>query len=85
MVVPDPDMAASDVGAAVDRGVSPSVSTSEVSAILRLRATGGALGSRGFLGLRALGCSVPSGAVLGLTTEPGLRPGFFRGTPAAVS
>ena len=40
-------------------------------------------------GRRCFGCSVPvdvpSVAVLGLTVDPGLRPGFFRGRPAAVS
>lgn len=65
---------------------SPSVSTSEAAAILRLRWTAGALRSRGFLALRILGWSAPSAAVvLGFSTEPGLRPGFLRGTPAAVS
>lgn len=56
---------------------------------------GGALGSFGFLERRCLAAAsvpeplaVPSaapGVPLGLTVEPGLRPGFLRGTPAAVS
>lgn len=61
-------------------------SSSWVGAPFRFFCTGGALGSRGFLGRRTLGASdtgAPS-AFLDLTVEPGFRPGFFLGKPAAV-
>lgn len=53
-------------------------------AVLRFLCTGGAFGSLGFLCLFCFGASWPASA-FGFTVVPGFRPGFFRGTPAAVN
>ena len=62
-----------------------SAGVSVAAAFFLFRWIGGALGSLGFRGFLVFGSVLPSAATLGLTTEPGLRPGFFRGRPAAVS
>ncbi len=64
---------------------------SSVAAAFLFLWIGGALGSRGFLGRRCFtGASVPDplavpSAPFVFTIDPGFRPGFLRGTPAAVS
>lgn len=68
--------------------ISEFVSFPSPVAALRFLWIGGAFGSLGFLGRRCLAASaigVPSGLAFGFTVLPGLRPGFLRGTPAAVS
>lgn len=58
---------------------------SVLGADFRLRWAGGAFGSLGFLVLFCFGGSWPPSVVFGFTVVPGFRPGFFRGTPAAVN
>jgi hypothetical protein len=79
------DWPAVDAPAAMDLESEGTSSSPSAAFIFLFRGMGGALGSRGFRGFRAaFAMSAPS-EVRGFTIVPGLRPGFFLGTPAAVN
>lgn len=77
---PADDAAAARDFESAEISLSPSA-----GAIFLLRGNAGALGSRGFLGFRAAFAASAPSEVRGFTMVPGLRPGFLRGTPAAVN